>query len=160
MNKSILLAALIAMAPAGAMAGADGSCGVGSHLFKGQSGVPAQVLAMTTNGTFFQTFAVTTGTSGCTQDGVVKSNWKLSMFIDLNKEKLARDMSRGEGEALDSLAALIGIADEHKPAFEEVTQQNFGTIFSSLDVTAEDILASLKQSMEGKTELAPYAVVI
>src|SRR5262245_43787680 len=84
--KKLLVVALVAAFPAAAMAAGEnniGSCGWGSKLFEGQRGVAPQVLGATTNGTFGnQTFAITTGTSGCTQDGAVSSNWKTALFID------------------------------------------------------------------------------
>jgi hypothetical protein len=162
MLKKLAVVAVIAAFPVGAMAAgaaadASGSCGVGSLLFVGQQGVAPQVLAMTTNGTFYQTFAVTSGTSGCTQDGVVRSNWKMAMFIDGNKDKLARDMSTGSGETLESLAQLIGIPDQHKAAFFQATKDNFSTIFASENVTTDQVVASLKQVLASDNELAPYS---
>ena len=112
---------------------------------------------MTTNGTFFQTIGVTLGTSGCTQDGVVKSNWKTAMFIDGNKTKLARDMSTGSGETLESLAKLIGIQDQHKAAFFQATKDNFARIFASDNVTTDQVVASLKQVLATDSELAQYS---
>lgn len=162
MLKKLAIVAVIAAFPVGAMAAgaaadASGSCGVGSKLFENQRGIAPQVLAMTTNGTFFQTVGVTLGTSGCTQDGVVKSNWKTAMFIDGNKTKLARDMSTGSGEALESLAKLIGIQDQHKAAFFQATKDNFSRIFASDNVTTDQVVASLKQVLASDSELAPYS---
>jgi hypothetical protein len=155
-----MVVALVMAFPVGAMAGADGGCGVGSKFFDGQKGVAPQVLAMTTNGTSGQIFAVTSGTSGCTQDGVVKSNWKMAMFIDGNKEKLARDMSTGSGESLESLAKLIGVQDQHKATFFQATKENFAKIFSSDNATTDQVLASLKQVLASDSELAQYSVSI
>lgn len=160
LNKKLMVVALVGMFPVGAMAGADGSCGVGSKVFDGQKGIAPQVLAMTTNGTFFQTVGVTLGTSGCAQDGVVKSNWKTAMFIDGNKEKVARDMSTGSGESLESLAKLIGVQDQHKAAFFQTTKENFAKIFSSDNVTTDQVLASLKQVLASDSELAQYSLSI
>ena len=162
MLKKLAVVAVIAAFPVGAMAAgaaadASGSCGVGSKLFENQRGIAPQVLAMTTNGTFFQTIGVTLGTSGCTQDGVVKSNWKTAMFIDGNKTKLARDMSTGSGEALEALAKLIGIQDQHKAAFFQATKDNFSRIFASDNVTTDQVVASLKQMLVSDSELAPYS---
>ncbi|MDH5649785.1 MAG: DUF3015 domain-containing protein, partial [Gammaproteobacteria bacterium] len=130
MKKQIILAAVLATASFSSMAANNvGGCGWGSKLFDGQSGLAPQVLAVTTNGTSGnQTFGITTGSSGCTQDGVVKSNWKTAMFIDDNKGRLARDMSRGQGESLDALAKLIGVSEEHKAEFVSITKQNFARI--------------------------------
>lgn len=161
LNKKLVVAALAGLFSTGAMAAgstdASGGCGVGSHLFEGQRGIAPQVLAMTTNGTFYQTFAVSSGTSGCSQDGVVKSNWKNAMFIEGNKEKLARDMSTGSGETLESLAMLIGIQDQHKTAFFQTTKENFAVIFSPENVTTNQVMASLKQVISVNSELAQYS---
>ena len=95
--KKILLAALVSL-PVTAFAAANnvGSCGLGSKVFEGQKGIAPQVLAVTTNGTFGnQTFGITSGTLGCTQDGVVSSNWKTALFIDGNKAQLARGSRPG-----------------------------------------------------------------
>jgi len=135
-------------------------CGLGYMLFgqENPSNRALQVLALTTNGTSAnQLFGITSGTSGCTQDGVVKSSWKTAMFIDGNKTKLARDMSTGSGEALESLAKLIGIQDQHKAAFFQVTKENFARIFSTDSPTTDQMLASLKQVLATDSELAKYS---
>lgn len=159
-KSRIAVALLIATAPAGAWAGADGDCGVGSSLWHGQKGIAPQVLAMTTNGTFYQTFAVTSGTSGCNPDAAVKSNWKVAVFIDQNMDKLARDMAIGSGETLDTLAALIGVKDEHRQVFFQVTKNNFGKIFASDSTTTVEITGSLKQILATDSTLSQYTVSI
>lgn len=164
MNKKLLIVTLLASLPVSAMAANEnnvGSCGWGSKLFQGQKGIAPQVLAATTNGTSGnQTFAVTSGTSGCTQDGMVTSNWKTALFIDGNKEKLARDMSMGGGETLDVLAKLLGVRDEHKADFYRATKDNFGTIFASESVSTDQVLAGLKQVLAANTELSNYSTQI
>src|SRR5574343_228488 len=107
-----LLFPLVVFLPVTAFAAANnvGSCGLGSKVFEGQKGVAPQVLAATTNGTSGnQTFGITSGTLGCTQDGVVSSNWKTALFIDGNKSQLARDAASGQGETLEAPAALLKI---------------------------------------------------
>lgn len=164
LNKKLAVVALMVAFPVGAMAAGEnniGSCGWGGKLFDGQRGIAPQVLGATTNGTFGnQTFGITSGTSGCTQDGVVKSNWKTAMFIDGNKSKLARDMSTGSGETLESLAKLIGIQDQHKAAFFQATKDNFSRIFASDNVTTDQVMDSLKQVLASDSELAPYSKLI
>jgi hypothetical protein len=161
LNKKLMVVALAGLFSTGAMAAGEnniGSCGWGSKLFDGQRGVFPQVLATWTNGTSGnQTFAISSGTSGCTQDGLVKSNWKTAMFIDGNKTKLARDMSTGSGEALESLAKLIGIQDQHKAAFFQATKDNFSSIFATDNVTTDQVVASLKQVLASDSELAAYS---
>lgn len=161
-KMSLLLAALLL--PATAMAAGEnniGSCGWGSKVFQGQRGLAPQVLGATTNGTSGnQTFAISSGTSGCTQDGAVSSTWKTAMFIDGNKDKLAQDMSKGSGESLQSLAQLIGIKDADKAAFYRATKENFAQIFGSEQASADQIAAGLKQVLAADSSLAQYSAAI
>src|SRR4249920_3760523 len=153
MRKILIAVVLFAPALAFAQQNNIGTCGWGAKLFDGQSGIAPQVLAVTTNGTFGnQTFGITTGTSGCTQDGVVKSTWKTAMFIDGNKDRLARDMSVGSGETLDSLAHLIGVRDEDRAAFNRVVQANVSLIFPS-DSTTDQAVVALKAVLGSDREL-------
>ena len=159
LNKKLVVVALMMSLPVGAMAANEnvGGCGWGSKLMDGNRGIAPQVLAVTTNGTLGnQTFGISSGTSGCTQDGVVKSAWKTAMFIDGNKTKLARDMSTGSGESLESLAKLIGIQDQHKAAFFQATKDNFSRIFASDSPTTDQVVASLKQVLAADSVLAQY----
>jgi len=160
MKKTLISVALLAgMSATSAFAAQENTgCGLGSMIFDGKSGVAPQVLAVTTNGTSGnQTFGITSGTLGCTQDGVVQSTQKLSMFTGSNMDKLARDMSVGHGESLETMASLMGIQDQDKATFYSVAQQNFDTIFSSDDVTAEQVLASLHDVMAKDETLSRYA---
>jgi hypothetical protein len=156
MKKSLIAAALLASFSAQA-AQENTGCGLGTMIFDGKSGVASQVLAVTTNGTSGnQTFGISSGTLGCTQDGVVSSTKKLSMFTGSNMDRLARDMSVGHGESLETMAELMGIEEQDKAGFFSVAQQNFGKIFSSKDVTAEQVLASLKDAMAQDAKLVRY----
>ena len=160
--RKILIAVVISAVPAFAFAQQNniGTCGWGAKLFDGQSGIAPQVLAVTTNGTSGnQTFGITTGTSGCTQDGVVRSTWKTAMFIDGNKDRLARDMSIGNGETLDSLAHLIGVREEDRAVFVRVMQANVSVIFPSGSSTDDSVVA-LKQVLRSDRELSQYAASI
>jgi hypothetical protein len=162
MKKILAVVAVAAVFPVSAMAAGEnniGSCGWGSKLFDGQAGVAPQVLAVTTNGTFGnQTFGITFGTSGCTQDGAVKSSWKTALFIDGNKEMLARDMSVGSGETLDSLAHLMGVEAQDRNAFNRVAKQNLSKIFAA-DST-NDIMANFRQVLAADTQLARYTAAL
>jgi hypothetical protein len=143
-----------------AMAAGDnvGACGPGSRLFEGQSGIAPQVLAITTNEfAGINTFAMSSGTSGCSQDGKVSSNWKTAAFIDSNKDRLARDLSRGNGESLDSLAQLLGVKDQDKAAFVRTTRDNMARIFPSAQASTDDIRAGLREVLAADSALAGYA---
>jgi hypothetical protein len=158
-GRAAVAAALLA-APMMAMAAGDnvGACGPGSRLFEGQSGIAPQVLAITTNEfAGINTFAMSSGTSGCSQDGKVSSNWKTAAFIDSNKDRLARDLSRGNGESLDSLAQLLGVKDQDKAAFVRTTRDNMARIFPSAQASTDDIRAGLREVLAADSALAGYA---
>jgi hypothetical protein len=160
--RKILIAVVISAAPAFAFAQQNniGTCGWGTKLFDGQSGIAPQILALTTNYTSYnQSFGITTGTSGCTQDGVVRSTWKTAMFIDGNKDRLARDMSIGNGETLDSLAHLIGVREEDRTAFGRAMQANVSVIFPTGSST-DDSMVALRQVLRSDRGLSQYAASI
>lgn len=163
MRKLVAVTALAALFPAIAIAQQNniGSCGWGSKVFDGQSGLAPQVLGATTNGTFGnQTFGITSGTSGCTQDGAVRSTWKTAMFIDGNKETLARDMSVGSGEALDSLAHLLGVEAADRAAFNRIARDNMQRIFPRDNAETEQVVAALREVLMSDAKLARYTVAL
>jgi hypothetical protein len=65
-------------------------------------------------------------------------------------------MALGEGETLTNLASLMGVAEGDRAAFYQLTQQQFTTIFSSEDVTAADVVASLRRAMAESPALGGY----
>lgn len=159
--KKFIIVGICIIAPALVSAQNVGKCGWGSKLFDGQKGIAPQVLAVTTNGTSGnQTFAISTGTSGCTQDGVVQSNWRTAAFIDSNMNKLARDMSRGEGEALDSLAFLLDVEATDKEQFNQTLKENFTTIFSSEVVTTDLVRNNIVAVLHASESLSQYAAKV
>jgi len=159
MKKLVAVLSVAALFPVTTMAQNVGNCGWGSKLFDGQSGVAPQVLAATTNDFLGnQTFGITSGTSGCTQDGAVKSNWKTALFIDGNRDALARDMSVGSGEALDSLAHLMGVEAQDRVAFNRAAKDNMARIFAK-DATPE-IMAALRQVLADDAQLARYTTAL
>ena len=159
-----LFVTVLAAVPMAAMAAGEnnvGTCGWGSKVFEGQRGIAPQVLAVTTNGTFGnQTFGVTSGTSGCTQDGAVSSNWKTALFIDGNKQQLARDMAVGSGETLDSLAHLLGLEAQDRALFNRVAKDNMARIFPSNEVATQQVVVSLREVMAADARLARYTAAL
>jgi hypothetical protein len=153
--KKILVAGLLVLStPFAAHANSVG-CGLGSTLFDGQSGIAPNVLAATTNGiSGNQTFGITTGTLGCNQNDTVSA--AADSFIKSNMERVARDMSTGNGETMDTLAALMGIQEADKETFFQVSQHNFTTIYSRDDVTSTEVLSALKAVMLSDESLAKY----
>jgi len=162
MKKLISILSLIAALPTLAMAADNvGGCGVGSMVFKGQSGVVPQVLAVTTNGsTGNQTFGITSGTLGCTQDGVVTSNMKTALFIQSNKDQLARDMSVGSGETLAALSHLLGVEAQDQAAFNHLTKDNVARIFTTDSVATEQVVVALREVLASDATLSRYQTAL
>ncbi|MDH3700626.1 MAG: DUF3015 domain-containing protein [Alphaproteobacteria bacterium] len=163
MKHALIAVAAVALMAAGAAQAENknnSGCGLGTVAFKGQTGLAPQVMAVTTNGSSGnQTFAISTGTSGCTKNGVVDPPKRVAAFTGSNIDKLARDAARGQGESLESLAALMGIDEMHKPAFYRTSQRNFGTIFPSENVTADSVLKAWYGVMSQDKMLSRYAGV-
>src|SRR5574343_2029717 len=152
--KKLVIAIALTL-PAAAFADNVG-CGLGSAIWNGQKGIVPQVLAVTTNGTFGnQTFGITSGTLGCSQDGVVTSAWRTAMFIDGNKAQLARDAASGQGETLDALAALLNVSAQDKAAFVSLAKARHAEIFASVD-SADSIATQLKAALQSDARLAKY----
>ena len=132
--KKLALAMALTLFTSHAFAGhGPAGCGLGSMLFAGKSGLVFNVLAATFNGSSGnQTFAMSTGTLGC--EDAQKAKVSGPVFIQNNREKLANDISRGQGETLEAYLKLIGAEAANK----KVLQQNFATLFAA-DNDAESI---------------------
>jgi hypothetical protein len=105
-------------------------CGLGSLLFGDDPGKVSQILGATTNGTSGnQTFGITSGTSNCDpKSGPAGAK----LYIETNREALAKDAARGSGETLSGLVALAGCRDAGSTG--SALQRNFGTIFPGVGV--------------------------
>ncbi len=161
MKKIILTAVAVAALPVASVLAAPNNvgCGVGSMVWDGQSGIAPQILAVTTNGTMAnQLFGISSGTLGCSKDGVVSLPvpHRIAQFTGDNLEKLARDMAVGDGESLNSLASLWEVETQDKPAFFKATQTHFAQIFPNDNVTAKDVLLSLNNVLAADPALKRY----
>lgn len=122
-------------------------CGLGSMAWRDQRGIGPQVLAVSTNATFGQTFAITFGTSGCDPDGRVTGGTQKMVlaFIDNNLEQFALDAASGRGETLDTLA---GIMNMDKKVVAQKTQQNFASLFPNSNVNVVDVTLNFLSIMQ------------
>lgn len=119
-------------------------CGLGSMVFEGNDGLISQVSAATTNGTFGnQTFGITSGTSNCEQFKTFTSNEKINTFVAENMDSLAKDIARGQGEYLDTFAALIAVPESKKTELYALLQANFSKIYTSDTVSNLDVLRNI-----------------
>jgi len=133
----------------------DAGCGLGHLAWQGNNGKLAQILAATTNGTFgSQTFGITTGTSGCTSKGLVKVEHEQEYFANINRDTLYIEMSRGQGENLNALAALMGCAPETMKDFGKFTQANYSVIFPTEATSGAEMLTNLKSRISRDSKLS------
>lgn len=138
-----------AMAQGGPAYGAAG-CGLGSIVFGNKPGF-MQVFAATTNASFYsQTFGITSGTSNCADTGGGAP--AAAAFIQTNREALAKDISRGNGETIKNLATLSGCADS--TAVGVALQKNFKAIFPSATVSNTMVSSSVLTIMREDKSLA------
>ena len=158
--KRILLGSLLAAATFNAFAEAPGGpgCGWGNMLFEGQRGLPSHLVASTTNGTSGNaTFGMTSGTNGCSTKGALRYDGKSMLVLSSIMTELSEDMAKGEGEALTTYAVVLGVQPQDRAHFAAVTHQHFGEIFSSADVTAEQVHAATLAVLKQDARLAQSA---
>jgi hypothetical protein len=126
-------------------------CGLGKLAwsdYSGQKQIGPQVLMATTNGTFgSQTFGISTGTSGCTNDGKIFTAEKVNVFAAINFDNLSQEMAQGQGEHLASLAALMGVPADQHPAFFAMTQEKYTTLVQAGETSPKAVVKAIHDAM-------------
>jgi hypothetical protein len=160
MRKLLLIAALLSSTPALAtdqtVAALKGTgtygtagCGLGSMAFGSQPGA-IQILAATTNGLFAnQTFGITTGSSNCGA-GAMAANGTRN-FVEANREVLAKDLSRGQGETIGVLTWMAGC--ENSKAVGAALQSRYSTIIPSEQTSSQEIADKLLETLKADKSL-------
>jgi len=134
-------------------------CGLGAQLWKGKTGLVAHSSAGTTNGTFSSPLSgILSGTSGCENPGVVSNEYQKKVFVAMNLDDLAKDVARGAGDHLTSMATLMGIEKTDQEIFFQLTQSRYEHIFSSPAVNYEEVLTALNDAVLADARLVQYAV--
>jgi hypothetical protein len=151
MQIAIGFACLQATAALAANPDTGPGCGLGKLAwgeYTHQKNIAPQVLMATTNGTFgSQTFGISFGTSGCTNDGKIMSEHKVMMFAGMNYDSLSQEMAQGSGEHLASLAALMGVPAEQQNEFFSLTQDKYTTLIQSGETTPVVMMKALEDVM-------------
>ena len=63
-------------------------------------------------------------------DGFIKAEHKVRAFTAYSFHSLKTDVAQGRGEYLTSLAALLGLPQEHHPAFFEHMQEQYPLLYA------------------------------
>jgi len=130
-------------------------CGWGGKEIGKKDDILAQLGATILNGVLSnQSFAITSGTSGCGKSGLVMAESEQNVFVENNFQNLAKEMAAGEGESLNTLAGLMGCSADQTQHFAVFTKDNYNTIFKSEQGTPSEMLASLKEGLSGDPVLA------
>ncbi|HLT22133.1 MAG TPA: DUF3015 family protein [Bacteriovoracaceae bacterium] len=129
----VLAVALMSTSSFAAKYGAAG-CGLGSMVFEGDQTWWKQVLAGTTNGTGFQSVAITIGTSNCDAPTPFKVT-SAHAYVEANKVALANDIARGDGETIVGLSKVYGC--ENAQNFGKDLKANYSSIFTQDATTLE-----------------------
>jgi len=158
MRKVVVLSlalAFVCVQAAGVLAAMNPDTGPGCGLgklawgdYKGQKQIAPQVMMATTNAiTGTGTFGISSGTSGCTNDGVIMNTSQVDVFASINFENLTQEMAQGRGEHLTSLATLLGVPAEQQGEFFAMTQEKYTTLIQSGETTPVAMLKALQDAM-------------
>ena len=161
MKRFLISGLMISLALVSGMAGqvfAKG-CGPGPVVMKatvGDQGAFRQVLGFSTNVTFLpiHTLAITFGTSGCSSSGLVKKELDRQIFVAVNRDPLLQDMSRGEGQFVDSMASLMGCPVMFYPAFGQMTQERLEAFVADANQEPAEFVVALRSEIYRTPALA------
>ena len=136
-------------------------CGLGKLAwadYKTPKNIAPQVMMATTNGTFgSQTFGISFGTSGCTNDGKVMARQETNTFVASTFDTLSTDMARGGGEHLAALATLMNVPIEQQPEFFVLAQRQYLALTEAGEVSSVAVVKALQDAMTGHPTLARLA---
>ncbi|OLB56567.1 MAG: orotate phosphoribosyltransferase [Nitrospirae bacterium 13_2_20CM_2_62_8] len=137
-------------------------CGLGKLAwsdYKQQKHVGPQVLMGTTNWLPIpsQPFAISFGTSGCTNDKKFWAEEKAKVFAQISFDNLSQEMAQGQGEHLASLATLMGVPAEHQAEFFAMTQERYLALIQAGDGSPAAMVEALHEAITHHPVLAKLA---
>ncbi|MFN0117493.1 MAG: DUF3015 family protein [Elusimicrobiota bacterium] len=113
-----------------------------------------QILASTFNNSYgTQTFGITSGTSGCTEDGLVAQSQEIQTFVEVNFEHLRYELSKGSGSYLSALSSLLGVTAQKMPDLNNYLQSQYSALFPSEKTTSTEFMTALQQSLQNRMDL-------
>ncbi len=150
----IILATVLLSVPV-AMADNGSGCGLGKQVWIGQSGIVAHILAALTNESISPaSTSITSGTSGCSADGVILNEKEQEVFVAVNMHRLSQEMAQGKGQYLQSLAGLMGCTSAVYIEFAEMTKDKYRVLFESGNTGTSDLLSGLRHEIATNPKLA------
>lgn len=137
-------------------------CGLGSMVPAWKNDI-GQVLAATTNVSLSsQTFGITSGTSNCTTDGIVRADRAQEVFVAYNEEPLELETAKGSGERIRAIASLLG-CPTHSNELGKLMKEKHSFIFEPTKeeeskIRSKIILSRLKTKIAENPELKQACV--
>lgn len=158
MKKLLALGVVAALTPSLGLAAGNhpmAGCGLGYLLLSNKDNSKVtQVIGATTNGTFgSQTFGISSGTSGCTEDGAVKVARAAEVYADVNFASLRREMALGQGEVAETFVALLGISETHRQEAMKLFQGQYAALFPTATTSTGDFLNAVGATISQHPEL-------
>jgi hypothetical protein len=100
-----------------------------------------------------QTFGITSGTSGCTEEGLVAMSVQAEVYAEANFKEIQREIVAGGGEFLAGFADLLGVRAEKRPELFSLLQVRYVALFPSADTSSLDMLNALKHELAQRPDL-------
>ncbi len=151
MKRTMLLAATVAMTVISLIyaSSAFANCGPGPIVVRKSKGALRQSLGASTNSTLLptQTFAITSGTSGCRRSGLVRGEAEQRFFVALHMDNIVQELAQGQGRYVDGLASLLGCGSEVYGEFGRMAQENYASLFPAVEMKPRELLAAVKEQM-------------
>ena len=132
-------------------------CGLGKLAWKdypNQQSIGPQVFMATTNVIGIYPIGISSGTSGCTNDGTIFASEKVNVFAAVNFDNLAQEMAQGQGEHLTSLATLMGIPAEQHGVFFSMAQEKYTTLIQAGETSPKAVVKAIYGAMGSHPVLA------
>lgn len=127
-----------------------GGCGLGALVIK-KNGMGSQLgAALLNNLVFPATFAITSGTSNCTEDLSQISSIEKEVYISANYENIAKEAAQGTGEHLTTLASLMGCSNGSD--FAQFSQEHYDALFTDSD--SQKLLNRYQSEARSSSKLA------
>jgi hypothetical protein len=138
--KFLILTGLLTMATSGMAADGSSGCGLGWMVLKENSLISSFTRSLI-NATFSSTFAMTSGTSGCTKHSIVEKSKMQEYFIATHLPQIQHEVAAGSPLYTQALAVVLGCSEAYAPTLRQDLRANYQHLFQShAPGTAEKII--------------------
>ncbi len=124
-------------------------CGLGWKVTSRNSIVSSYVRAIT-NASTSSTSGMTSGTSGCDNHSIVKTEKQDIHYAEANFHSLMTEMAKGQGPYLKGFAIVMGCQGAQVDSFSSLTQKNYNQIFPMNGTNPSEMLEATKQALSSE----------